>query len=68
MYHEGSGLCYMCQIKQLIKEHNEKEALLLTEEFRNTGLKTLNISIQIEILNRLWNYQIDFRKKYLDIG
>lgn len=68
MYHEGSNMCYTCHIKQLIRERQEVEALILTEEFKSTGLKTLNIRMQIDILNRLWNYQIDFQKKYLDSG
>gem|GEM_PF-4820031 len=68
MYHEGSNMCYVCQIKQLIKECHEEEALLLTQEFKDNGLRTLDIKMQIEILNRLWNYQIDFRTKYLDTG
>jgi len=55
LHSKGSYMCYMCEIKQRIKNHEDALVKKLIKEFRERALKTFSEKRKDEIIKNIWH-------------
>lgn len=55
MHNSESKMCYMCEIKQSIKQNNIERTKLLIIEFKQNALKSFSEKAKEDIIKRLWH-------------